>query len=449
MSQLDNIVQMAISKETPAVSRAGFGTFGIIGEFASDKTATTFIRDREYAGLDEMLDDGWEVTDAIYKKATAVFSQNPKLLKILVGRKDSGDSTWPESLTAINGANPDWYMFSILASKAGTIVFAENFVTDNVIAIEVNGIEVSPVTFTTDQETTMGLLKSAIESAVDNSEVTISTEDPSSRTLIIEIFGGQVDTVNVAVTLGATQPTASITYVNEDDYKAVASWALTQKKIFMFSSADSGIKSAESETDIANYLKSINNERVACIYDPIAQGETDAQYLEDAWPGECLPFDVGAQTWAYKTLRGVQSYNLTSAEISAVLGKNANIYTKIAGVDVTRYGTVSSGEYIDIIRGIDALESAIQEEVFIELTTSRKIPYTNEGITLVEGLLLSVLNRFADQGFLIKESIIVTVPVLKNISASDRAERFLPDITFEAEPQGAIHTMKISGKITL
>ena len=377
MSELDNIVKIVISKETPTVSRAGFGTFGIIGEFASDKTTATFNRYREYSGGDEMLEDGWEVTDEIYQKVVTLMSQNPKVNKVLIGRKDSGDSTWQEALTTVNNANSDWYCFSILASKAGHVVFDVDFVADNVINCSINSTEITPVTFSTDQATTMGLLKTAIESAIDNSEVTISTSDPTNRTLDIEIFGGQVDTVSITVTAGSTQPTASIAYVNEDDFKDLTSWALTHQKIFFFSSAQAGIKNSESETDIAYYLKSLNNNRTVCIYDPIAQGETDEQFLEDAWPGECLPFDVGAQTWAYKTLQGVRSYNLTSSEITAVLNKNANIYTNIAGVDVTCYGKVCSGDYIDLVRGIDALVAAIQEEVFIDLVTSRKIPYQN------------------------------------------------------------------------
>ena len=35
---LSDIVEVVISRETQAVTRAGFGTFGIIAEFSTDKT---------------------------------------------------------------------------------------------------------------------------------------------------------------------------------------------------------------------------------------------------------------------------------------------------------------------------------------------------------------------------------------------------------------------------
>ncbi len=447
---LDDIVSIVITRESDTVTRQGFGTYGIIAEFATSKTSPTFARYRTYASLEEMITDGWEVTDKVYLMAQAVFSQNPKISSIFVGRKDSGDDTWAEALAAIKEANNDWYCFSIVASQASTTVFNIDFVTSNSIVATVNGTACDAVAFTTDQETTMGLLKAEIEGQIPNSIVTVVASDTSFRTLQIEIFGSQVTAVSFVTTGGATQPTASTTYVNEDDYKAVAAWAETQKKLFFFASSSSGILDGSSTTDVAAFLHTAMYERTVCAYDPKAQGNgSTEQYIESAWPGECLPFDVGSQTWAYKTLAGISPYALTSAQRTAALAKKANLYMTVAGVNITEQGTVASGEYIDIMRGIDALASGIQETIFSSLISSRKIPFTDEGIQVVVGLLKSVLNQFTDDGFLVKSSIVVTAPLAASVSSANKTTRLLPDITFTANPQGAIHKTQIAGKLII
>ena len=446
---LSDIVQVSISRETQAVSQAGFGTFGIIAEFSTSKTTVTFDRYRLYASVTEMSDDGWAVGDEVYDAAVKVFSQNPKVDRILVGRKDSGDASWDEALSAVQNASSEWYSFMIIASGAGTVVFDSDFVTSNSIVFTINGDAVTAVPFNNDQATTMADLKTQIEADITDCEVTIDATDVNTRTLIIEIFGDQVETITAITTGGATQPTAAVTYVNEDDYKAVALWASTQKKIFFYASSSAAIYDAGSTSDIAYFFKNAAYDRVVSIYHTDAQGDATPSYIEAAWPGECLPFDVGEQTWAFKTLSTIAAYELTAGQRTAILDKNCNIYTATAGVNITEEGKVASGEYIDIMRGVDALEAALQEEIFGTLVNERKVPYTDAGIAVIEGLVKKVLNDFAADGFLIADTISVSVPKYADISANDKINRILPDVEFEASPQGAIHVIQIQGVISL
>lgn len=443
---LSDIVQVNITRETQAVTRAGFGTYGIIAEFATDKTTVTFDRYRIYGSLSEMTDDGWAVGDEVYDMAVLMFSQNPKLSQVLVGRKDAADASWLAALTAVQEESADWYCFSIIATKAATATFDTDFVTSNSIVFTINGVAVTAVPFTTDNAGTYAAIKTQIEADITDSEVTI---DAMAKTVIVEIFGDQVETMSVVVTGGTTQPVGTVTYINEDDYKAAAAWAETQKKIFFYASSSAAIYNPSSETDIAYYMKNLAYARTVSIYHTSAQGDSAPSYIEAAWPGECLPYDVGEQTWAYKTLAGVATYHLTSGKRTAILAKNCNIYTTVAGVNITEQGKVAEGEYIDIIRGVDALEAALQENVYALLINNRKIPFTDEGIAVIEGTVKQTLYDFADAGFLIKESIVLTVPKYADISSADKIARTLDDIEWEANPQGAIHVVKITGRITL
>jgi len=444
---LNDIVSITISRETTAVTQAGFGTYAIIAEFATDKTTTTFDRYRTYASLSEMSDDGWASGDDVYDMATIVFSQNPKLNKVLIGRKDSGDASWSEALAAVENATSDWYAFSIIASNAATFTFDADFITGNTIDFTINGTAVTQVPFNSDNGTTYADIKTQIETDITDSSVTI---DAVARTVIVEIFGQSgVDTASVIVASGASQAGSSVSFANEDDYKAVAAWTETQKKIFFYASSSEGIYDSGSTTDIAYFMKNTNYDRTVSIYHTNAQGDTSPSWIEAGWPGECLPYDVGEQTWAYKTISAVASYNITSSQRSTILGKNCNIYTPIAGVAVTEEGKVASGEWIDIIRGVDKLEARLQEAIFSELVNSRKIPYDNSGIQVIEGIVKGVLSDFAGDGFLIEDTIEVSVPKYADISSTDKINRNLPDITFEASPQGAIHKVVIQGTISL
>jgi len=444
---LSDIIQVTISRETQAVTQAGFGTFGIIAEFATDKTTTTFDRFRIYGDVSEMSDDGWAVGDPVYDMAVKVFSQNPTVSQILVGRKDSGDASWDEALTAVENASSDWYCFAIIASNSATFTFDADFITGNTIDFTINGTAITQVPFNSDNATTYADIKTQIEADLSDSSVTI---DAVARTVIVEIFGeAGVETASVIVAGGASQAGSSVAYVNEDDYKAVAAWTETQKKIFFYASSAAGIYDAGSTTDIAYFMKNTNYDRTVSIYHTAAQGDTTPSWIEAAWPGECLPYDVGEQTWMFKTLSGVAAYSVTSGQRTAILAKNCNIYTTVAGVAITEEGKVASGEFIDIIRGVDALEASLQETIYATLVNERKIPYDDNGITIIEGLVKQVLNDYADDGFLIKNSIVVTVPKYEDISSANKIARLLPDIEFEANPQGAIHKVSISGTITL
>lgn len=357
MSDLNNIIQVTISRETQAIAIASFGTFAIISEFLTSKTTPAFVRHREYASLAEMVAEGWLTTDDEYLAAAIAFSQNPKLDKVMIGRLDSTDATIAAGLNAIQAASQDWYAW----------------------------IMIPPGTYAT-------------------------------------------------------------------DITAAAAWNETQKKILFQSTADDNVLDSGATTDLPYVFQNLAYDRTVSIYHPNSQDETPAgtpAWMESGWPGEALPYDPGSQTWAYKTISGVASYALTSSERTAALDKNCNIYTNTASVNVTEEGKVASGEYIDVIRGLDWLEARLQEAVFTELVNKRKIPFTNEGIALIENAVRGVLADAAAEGLLVEESIEVTVPKAADVSSANKLARNLPDVDFVAVLQGAIHSVEINGTVTV
>ena len=106
---LKDIVNINITRQTTSVAVAAFNVPLILSTFATSKTTTAFTRARSYGSVKDMADDGWASTDAVYKIANAIFSQNPSVSRVVVGRADSGDATIAASLTAIQNEDNSWY----------------------------------------------------------------------------------------------------------------------------------------------------------------------------------------------------------------------------------------------------------------------------------------------------------------------------------------------------
>lgn len=545
MSALSDITTITIGRTASSVDRASFGVPAIISEFDTGKTTVVFDRYRTYATAAEMVTDGWGTTDPEYNAAVILFSQNPKVENILIGRKASTDSSWSDALTAIQTATTGWYAFMIIAHNYTQTVFDADFVNLNSIVFTVNGTAVTAVPFNGTHAQTMLDIETQIEADITDSVVTVttaSTNDPDNRTVLITV-DGKAPTVDVAVTLGASQPTdatgvsitslafdadfiaansivvtvngtavTAVVYaashaatmaalklqietditdcvcvitdsdatgrtleinVNGDEadvsaaitggasqagntvtnnltdaYTLASAWAETQSKIFFFGSSLINIKGSGS-ADIASVIEALNRDRTVSMYHTASQGDATPAHMEAGWMGECLPYDAGSQTWAYKTLASVASYLLTSSERTNIIGKNCNIYTETGGNDITEEGKVTSGEWIDIIRGIDWITARLEEDIFAALIAVRKIPFTDEGVTIIEGVITAVLEEAATAGILVKSSIVVTAPEVADISAANKLNRLLPDITFTADLQGAIHLVEITGTLTV
>lgn len=454
---LDQIVDVTISRETQSVAKANFGIPGIIAQFETDKTTVTFERYRYYASLAEMVTDGWATTDAVYLMASSFFSQNPSVDQILVGRKDSGDADWTAALGAVQIAQSQWYAFVILDEQTVKVVFDADFVASNSIVFTVNGDAVTAVPFTTDQGTTMAALETAIEADITDAVVTLDAGDTTERTLDISIPGTGVQSLSIAITGGTSQPSDTLTFQGiptEAEVKLAAAWAETQVKIFFYFTTDTDCLNPAVTSDIMSYMEAQNYDRTVGIYYYLTTENADdaesGEYIHGAWPGETLPYDAGSQTWKFKTLTGVPAYELNSSQKTALEDKNGNYYVTVAAVDIMCSGKVASGEWIDVIRGIDWITANLQETIYGELVNVRKIAFTDSGIAIIDGLIRGVLDEASRQGIINPIDVDgVSVPKAADVSAANKQNRNLPDVTFTATLQGAIHKVTIVGTVTV
>lgn len=100
------------------------------------------------------------------------------------------------------------------------IVFDADFVTANVIDMNVNAVAMAQVPFNTDHATTMADLINALN-AMTGVEAILDLVDGTGRTLYIRTKGATAAITGLAVTLGATQATGTVTYTTGQVFMGV------------------------------------------------------------------------------------------------------------------------------------------------------------------------------------------------------------------------------------
>jgi len=215
-------------------------------------------------------------------------------------------------------------------------------------------------------------------------------------------------------------------------------------KVFLAATADADVPDAGETGDVASTLLDLNRDRTLLFY----HSQAATLYPEVALAGRMLPLDPGSATWAWKTLSGIPSDNLSAPQRSALEAKRATYYTNVAGNNVTFEGATSQlGVFLDIIRGSDWLKVRMAEDIVAKLASTNKIPYIG-GEEIFEQLIRSRLDIAVDRG-LIAEGYSVIVPVASEQEASDRAARIYRNITFRAVLTGAVHKAEIRGTVTV
>jgi len=431
---LEDVIKINITRETKVASRQGFGTVMILG---IHKAFTGKIR--FYATPKDVLVD-FELTDKEYIAANTILTQkvSPKL--VAIGRRETSDTS---VVTVAVVANTTKYSITINGTKF-------EFTSDGTAtAIEIAaGLKIAvdagsePVTFTDNTDGTYD-----IDPTVAGTDYSLKAD--SRQTIAYNTS----DTIpnDLAAIQQADNDWYAVMYTlrTQADVEAVASWTEGEKKLFGTASADVNIidttDSADSTT-IAAIFKSLNYARSWVIFG----GEASTKFPEGALFGNVLPLDPGSYTLAFKTLVGIVSDGLTVTQEKNALDKNANIYIKNAGVDITREGTVGEGEFIDIIIFVDWLQTRMTERLFTLLIQNPKVAFTDPGIASVESEILAQLQEGIDSGGLAADPApTVFVPKAVDVSTADKAARQLNDVTFQGTLAGAIHAMTVDGTVSL
>lgn len=262
---------------------------------------------------------------------------------------------------------------------------------------------------------------------------------------------------------GLVQSLGTIRETNDDWYVLLTDQTSDEMVVAISAWADTTANTGASNTDkpklyfakTSNSALAVSNQRAVVIYcddELIATEEPDA-----AWVGHNAPIYPRATNWKFKRPSGVTPAALTDSEKTALEAAHINFMTTENKRDYMKNGVCSDGTFIDEIVGADYITFLMQDRLYDVFLSNDKIPYTDDGFTLIAGAILSALEQSAALGIIAIDAesnspiYNINIPTFASATAEQRATRTMPDINWEAQQQSAVNSAKTNGvlRITL
>lgn len=244
----------------------------------------------------------------------------------------------------------------------------------------------------------------------------------------------------------------SKTFLNAADIEETIKWTESNKKLFGFTFTEQQLP-----VSTTNYFRSF-----AAYGGGVPDVEiqpVENYYISLAMMAKCFGYDPGSETWALKTLAAVSPCKLSTAMKKYCDDNNITYFTTYAKKNITSSmgGKVLGNEWIDTIRFRDWLKNDMQERVFHLLVLNQKVPYTDDGITGVEGKMEESLKEGQKIGGIAPTEYddddneipgyTIMVPKSADLTDSQKASRQLKGCKFTAKLAGAIQAVDISGNL--
>jgi len=286
------------------------------------------------------------------------------------------------------------------------------------------------------------------------------TQSPRPKTIAVGVWGSEHATIKDALDdlwelyqgfYGfAVKDATDADYVASPNTGTASLWAETNGRILFADSDDADIPgSAVEATSIAALAKAAGLEYTVVCYHP-----TPAEML--GWALCCKYFAFSPDSYATiaycQTLTGVTAQSYTSGIQTIMDGKYANYYTTMGGVGAFGKGYTAKGRWLDVRVSADWAAARIREDLmqaFVNASNAgRRIPYTDAGFKILEGLTLVVLQRGEGVGHFIEGSSAVQMPALADVTPAQRTARSLT-YEFGAQPSGAVQSVTVAGTVSV
>lgn len=426
MAELDNVVQINISRQTTPIATASFQIPMILTQH------TKFAeRARVYNSFSALAAD-FDSTDKTYVIAQRIFGQaGATIPSVVVGRRQVDEVTITPTVE-----------------------------DEQEYTVTINGIEYS---YTSDTDATAAEITAGLDAAIGSPTGITVTDNTGTLTIEVTTPGTAWSIlVSQNLTQADTAPTetwadaldevdafnstwyamVSETHV-QADVLALAAAIQTKRKIYG-TSTQNALTPTASTAEIAALLEAGGYGRTFCVYLPTA----DTEYPEAAWIGSQLAYTPGSNTWNLKRGALVTVAPLSDAQRQFLRDKNCNMFTTVAGVNIFQDGVMSDGLFIDETIVVDWTYARLQEQIFFRLINTLKVPMTDPGLIIIENEIRSVLaqgeaNGAFDRGWS------VSTPSIASIPQNLRAQRVAGTFFFRARLAGAVHKVVIEGFLSV
>lgn len=428
MTQLTDIIEIQVSRETAAVAQTNFN----VPLFVSAHTNFS-ERARVYSSLEAVAED-FAVTDTAYVAASKLFGQTLRPSNIVLGRRQVPSATVSVVTVTANA------IYTITINDVTFSFVSDADPTSAEIATGLKtAYDVTPITGVVVVDNLDGSLT---VSSTANWSLVVSANLGKANAPSVELFSAAINAIQAE---NDTWYAATIESHSTVDVLDVAANIEAKKKIFGTSSSSVDIQTSV-DTDLFSQLLALGYQRTFGVWSATA----DTEFPECAWIGYQLQEQPGSNTWNFKTLSGVTFSVLSSTQSSNIQEKNGSTYERVSGRNATIGAKMFGGEYIDVMVFVDWLEQRMKERIWFRLVNSKKIPYTAAGAAIIEAEVRAQLNDGIRAGGLANNPApVVRTPDVLSIAPNVRAQRIFEGLEFEARLAGAIHFVKIRGTVTV
>lgn len=283
------------------------------------------------------------------------------------------------------------------------------------------------------------------------------SQSPSPSEILICIRGEDEDIATVLARANDESQFYGIhltEYKDAEEIEAAAAWAEANEKLFAFEYDDYDncpVTGTEYYRSFGMYSGNADG------YAEDAQPE-DNKYAALAWMAKCFGYDPGSETWHLKELKAIVPSKIKDNQKKELEGKHINTFLRYAGSNCTIGGYTLAGEWIDVIRFRDWLKAEMQSRVFKAMKANRKVPFTDNGIGMIEGVMEATLKDGQNIGGIAQSEydddgnetpgFVVTVPKASDLTEEERKSRKLTGCHYTARLAGAIHAVEIEGFLT-
>ena len=243
--------------------------------------------------------------------------------------------------------------------------------------------------------------------------------------------------------------------MRKEQVREVIQWTETQSKLCGY--VDDGPENPIVEAGI--YLRSYPVFPKVTLEQEDADVPLENKYgMAAAMAAKAMYFHAGEETWALKQLSAVTPSRLNSAAVQMLEAANFSCVVPVASKNITQGGKTGGGEWIDVIRFRDWLQNDMQTRVANLLIMNPKVPYTDNGIALVENQMLASLKEGQKWGGIApteydedgspNPGYTTSVPLASSLTSTQKASRTLENCRFTARLAGAIHAVNVKGCLT-
>lgn len=450
MGAINNIVNIAISLQTNAIPQASFAVPLIAGPNAPYSNGDLV---RYYSSVAGAEADGYLSTNPEIAYLTEALEQS--LVPTIVGLGKRTVAVAQVDTFAVNTVTVGHAYVTTLNGVLLTYTAIGGDTQQSILGqLLTQALAISPAVVSGSVAGTGSGALLTLTSTVAGQAVAYSAIDTLLTRVALTANNGVADDLQKII----NQPTNGnlwyglcLTSQASNDILQTAAFIEGLQKIFIADSADSGIPTS-SNTDILSQLKGKNYNRTALLYSAASANKG----MSAAWLGGQLPQVPGASTWMFKALTGITADSFTDAARTNILGvpgvpgKNGNIYESVGGVPITENGWMVSGRYIDITVGIDWFTVTLQTNVFTLLVSNPKIPYTDQGATVIQNAIIQTIKQGITNGLIDGNSpYSVTVAPVLSVSSNTRANRISPPFLVTFRLAGAFHEIVIQATVTI